>query len=91
MFYFLSIIIKASRKHSNHCNYYLYQFLYGYFMILHFCNIAIEHQKLWADMETFDWIKASFVLSDRTFPVKTSAFYKLLLKKHEDVKAENTL
>lgn len=60
-------------------------------MILCSCDSAVEDQKLWPDTETFDWIKVSFMFSDRTFPVKTSAFYKLHLKKHEDVKAENTL
>lgn len=61
-----------------------------YFMILCSCDSAIEDQKLWADTETFDWIKASFTLIDRAFPVQTSAFYKLHFKKREDIKAEKT-
>lgn len=60
MFYILSIIIRASRKQSKYW-YYLYQFMYGYyFMILCSCDSAVD-QKLWADLETFDWIKASFM------------------------------
>lgn len=81
MLYFLSIIFKASRKQSKYCNYYLYQFMYGhYFRILCSCDSAVHDQKLWADTETFDWIKASFTLSDRTFSVKPLHFINYALK-----------
>lgn len=58
VFYLLSIIIKVSRKQPNYCNNYLSQFMYGYyFMILCSCDSSVENQKLWANTETFDWIK----------------------------------